>query len=208
MAEKKKKLGRGLAALLGEEDKSPNVAAVDGVGDRGQGAVAAAEPAAGGTPAPQTAPQGGERKLDVTKLHPGKYQPRTAFDEEALQNLANSIKEQGVLQPILVRPHPDKDGEFEIVAGERRWRAAQRAQLHEVPVLVRALADSDVLEVAIVENVQRQDLNALEEAEGYQRLIDDFGHSAEMVGQLVGKSRSHIANTLRLLKLPATPAHF
>ena len=140
--------------------------------------------------------------MPIEKLHPSRVQPRVRFDSEALSTLAASIREQGVIQPILVRNHDEKPGEFEIVAGERRWRAAQQAQLHEVPVVLRALSDSEALEVAIVENVQRQDLNAVEEGEGYQRLIKDFGHTQEEVARLIGKSRSHVANTLRLLGLP------
>jgi ParB family chromosome partitioning protein len=129
--------------------------------------------------------------------HPG--QPRRHFDEAALEELAQSIAQRGVLQPIVVRPHGTG---YQIVAGERRWRAAQRARLHEVPVIVRAFDDTETLEVALVENIQRQDLNAIEEAEAYHRLIEDFGHTQEALGKLVNKSRSHIANLLRLLELP------
>ena len=174
---KKRGLGRGLASLLGEEE----------------GAAQAQ--------ANQTSARA-DRQVPIEKLHPSRVQPRARFDPDALSALADSIREQGVIQPILVRNHDEKPGEFEIVAGERRWRAAQQAQLHEVPIVLRALSDSEALEVAIVENVQRQDLNAVEEGEGYQRLLTDFGHTQEDVARLIGKSRSHVANTLRLLGLP------
>ncbi len=147
-------------------------------------------------------PQSGVKTVPVEHLHPGRFQPRRRFDEEALDALAQSIAAQGVLQPLLVRPHPSRPGEFEILAGERRWRAAQRAQLHEVPVLLREVSDRDALEFALVENVQREDLNALEEADGYQRLMADFGYTQEILAQRVGKSRSHVANILRLTGLP------
>jgi len=150
---------------------------------------------------PRAAP-GGVRQVPVERLHPGRFQPRRRFDEESLEALAQSIAAQGVLQPLLVRPHPSIAGEFEILAGERRWRAAQRAQLHEVPVLLREVSDRDALEFALVENVQREDLNALEEAEGYQRLIAEFAYTQDALAQRVGKSRSHVANMLRLLGLP------
>ena len=150
---------------------------------------------------PREAP-GGIKSVPVERLHPGRFQPRRRFDEEALDALAQSIAAQGVLQPLLVRPHPSRAGEFEILAGERRWRAAQRAKLHEVPVLLREVSDRDALEFALVENVQREDLNALEEAEGYQRLIAEFGYTQDALAQRVGKSRSHVANMLRLLGLP------
>jgi ParB family transcriptional regulator, chromosome partitioning protein len=148
------------------------------------------------------APQAGARQVPVERLHPGRFQPRRRFDEEALDALAQSIAVQGVLQPLLVRPHPDRAGEFEILAGERRWRAAQRAKLHELPVLVRDVSDRDALEFALVENVQREDLNVLEEADGYHRLMADFGYTQEELSSRVGKSRSHVANILRLIGLP------
>ncbi len=146
--------------------------------------------------------EAGARQVPVERLHPGRFQPRRRFDEEALDALAQSIAAQGVLQPLLVRPHPDRAGEFEILAGERRWRAAQRAKLHELPVLVRDVSDRDALEFALVENVQREDLNVLEEADGYHRLMSDFGYTQEELAQRVGKSRSHVANILRLIGLP------
>jgi len=142
------------------------------------------------------------RSVAVELIHPGRYQPRRNFDPENMQALVDSIKAQGILQPLLVRKHPEQEGHFEIVAGERRWRAAQAAQLHEIPVVLRELGDREVLEIALVENVQRQDLNAVEEAEAYRRLLDDFAHTQEDLAKAVGKSRSHIANMLRLLALP------
>src|ERR1700710_863883 len=166
-------LGRGLSALIGDE-----AAAVKG------------EPVS----------RKDTRTLPVAFLQPGQYQPRKTFDEQPLADLAASIKEKGVLSPILVRPiGADR---YEIVAGERRWRAAQLAQLHDVPVVVRELADDQALEIAIIENVQRADLNALEEAAAYEELITKFGRTQEDVAREVGKSRSHVANTVRLLRLP------
>lgn len=164
-------LGRGLSALIGDDI----------------------------APAREATPKGA-RTLPVAFLKPGKFQPRKNFAEEALADLAASIREKGVLTPILVRPlGPDS---YEIVAGERRWRAAQMAQLHDVPVVVRDLADAEALEIAIIENVQRADLNPIEEAMAYEELMVRFGRTQEQVAQDVGKSRSHVANTLRLLKLP------
>jgi ParB family chromosome partitioning protein len=166
-------LGRGLSALIGDE-----AAAVKG------------EPVA----------KKDLRSLPVAFLQPGKFQPRMTFDEQPLQELAASIKEKGVLSPILVRPvGPDR---YEIVAGERRWRAAQLAKLHDVPVVVRELPDDQALELAIIENVQRADLNAVEEGAAYEELITKFNRTQEDVAREVGKSRSHVANTIRLLKLP------
>lgn len=142
------------------------------------------------------------RDVPIESLEPNRYQPRRHFDPEELENLTNSVREKGVLQPIVVRRKAEDPDHYEIVAGERRWRAAQAAQLHRVPVIVKDLTDSESLEIAIVENVQRQDLNAIEEAEGYKHLIDDFGHTQEELSKLVGKSRSHVANAMRLLGLP------
>jgi ParB family transcriptional regulator, chromosome partitioning protein len=170
--ERPRGLGRGLSALIGDE----------------------AAPTRGEVPAK------GSRTLPVAFLRPGKFQPRKIFADDALSDLAASVKEKGVLTPILVRPlGPDS---YEIVAGERRWRAAQMAKLHDVPVVVRDLADAETLEIAIIENVQRADLNALEEAAAYQELIEKFDRTQEQVAKDVGKSRSHIANTVRLLRLP------
>ena len=140
------------------------------------------------------------RTVPVAYLKPNRFQPRRAFKEDELRELANSIREKGILQPILVRSLA-KDS-FEIVAGERRWRAAQLAKLHDVPVIVREFSDTEALEIAIIENVQRADLNAIEEAGAYQELITRFHHTQEQLADIIGKSRSHIANTLRLLKLP------
>jgi len=165
-------LGRGLSALIGD-DVAPS---------RGDGKSA--------------------RTLPVAFLKPNPHQPRKRFAEGELEDLSNSIREKGVLQPILVRPVKDAADSFEIVAGERRWRAAQMAKLHDVPVVVRELSDSEALELAIVENVQRADLNAIEEAAAYHDLIDRFQYTQEKLAQTVGKSRSHVANTLRLLRLP------
>jgi len=166
-------LGRGLSALIGDE-----AAAVKG------------EPVA----------KKDLRSLPVAFLQPGRYQPRKTFDEQPLTDLAASIREKGVLSPILVRPiGPDR---YEIVAGERRWRAAQIAKLHDVPVVVRELADDQALEIAIIENVQRTDLNVIEEGAAYEELITRFGRTQEDVAREVGKSRPHVANTIRLLRLP------
>ena len=139
--------------------------------------------------------------LGVEVLEPSPFQPRRGMDETALDELAASITQRGILQPLLVRPHPAKDGLYQIIAGERRWRAAQKAQLHEVPVLVRTLSDSDAMAAGLVENLQRQDLNPVEEAMGYQRLIKEFKMTQETLADAVGKSRAHIGNSLRLLSL-------
>ncbi|HET9335317.1 MAG TPA: ParB/RepB/Spo0J family partition protein [Sphingomicrobium sp.] len=165
-------LGRGLGALLGE-----------------------APPPASST----SSSAGGVRSIDIARIRPNPAQPRQVFDEGALAELASSIAERGVLQPILVRPVDDG---YELVAGERRWRAAQRAQLHEIPAIIREFDEESRAEVALIENIQRENLNAIEEAEAYRRLISGYGHSQEVVGKLVGKSRSHVANLLRLLELP------
>ncbi len=141
-------------------------------------------------------------KIPIADLQRNKYQPRTIFDEEKLIELSSSIKENGVIQPIAVRPNKYEPGKYEIVAGERRWLAAQKAGLNKVPVVVLDIDDQTSLEVAIVENVQRQDLNAIEEAKGYQKLIKEFGYDHEKISKFMSKSRSHISNTLRLLTLP------
>jgi ParB family transcriptional regulator, chromosome partitioning protein len=167
-----KRLGRGLAALLGE-------AAV-----------------------PQTTTAPGVLHLSIDVLEPSPFQPRQDMDETALQELADSIAQRGILQPLLVRPNPASPDHYQIIAGERRWRAAQRVSLHEVPVLVRPLSDSDAMAAGLVENLQRQNLNAIEEAEGYKRLLEEFGISQDKLGEAVGKSRAHIGNIIRLLKLP------
>ena len=143
-------------------------------------------------------------KLSISDLVSNKFQPRKVFDEDSLQNLTNSIKERGIIQPIIVRKSSDDKSKYEIIAGERRWLAAQKAGLHQVPVVITEVDDLKSLEFAIVENVQRNDLNAIEEARGYQRLIGEFSYDQEKVAQFIGKSRSHIANFLRLLSLPET----
>ncbi len=181
---KKKGLGRGLSHLFGE-------------------AEAAYRPAGAESAAAAPAQAGGGKTLPVEYLRPGKFQPRRHFDAAALDELAGSIRQHGLLQPILVRAIAGETDAYEIIAGERRWRAAQLAKLHDVPVIVQSLTDTQALEIALVENLQRQDLTALEEAEGYQRLIEEFNHSHAELGELVGKSRSHVANMLRLLALPA-----
>src|ERR1700761_1738953 len=181
---KKKGLGRGLSHLFGEAEASYRVSTQE---------------APAQTQAPATA---GGSTLPVAFLRPGKFQPRRHFDDTLLDELASSIRQHGLLQPILVRPLAGETDAYEIIAGERRWRAAQRASLHDVPVIVQTLTDTQALEIALVENLQRQDLSALEEAEGYKRLMDEFGHSHAELGDLVGKSRSHVANMLRLLALP------
>ena len=143
-----------------------------------------------------------ETKIDIGRISPNPEQPRRTFTDSSLDELAASIREKGVIQPLIVRKSPRDPDRYEIVAGERRWRAAQRAQLHEVPAIVRDLDDAEVLEIAIVENIQRADLNAMEEATGYRQLMERFGHTQEALARALGKSRSHVANVLRLLALP------
>ncbi len=175
---KNRGLGRGLSALMADVTPDP---------------VVASQP---------TEPRKADQMMPIEKLHPNPEQPRRRFTPEQLDDLSASIKEKGVIQPLIVRPDPSGDGTFEIVAGERRWRASQMAQLHEVPVIVRNYSDTETLEVAIIENIQRADLNAIEEAAGYRDLMSRFGHTQEKVSEALGKSRSHIANLLRLLNLP------
>ncbi|AUG54653.1 ParB/RepB/Spo0J family partition protein [Thalassospira marina] len=186
---KKRGLGRGLSALLGEEDDEVGAAVSGGNSVSGE----AAHPGPGGT----------TQLVAISDLAPSPFQPRSNFDDEAIDDLAASIRQKGIIQPILVRASSTGETVFEIIAGERRWRAAQRAQLHEVPVLVREFDDRETAEIALIENLQRQDLSALEEAEGYNRLMAEFSHTQEALGQALGKSRSHIANSLRLLSLPS-----
>ncbi len=150
----------------------------------------------------QTETSNQETKISIAKLKPSPSQPRRLFDKNSINELAESIKSKGLVQPILVRPSPKESGSYEIIAGERRWRAAQIAQLHEVPAVVRQLDDVEALEIAIIENVQRSDLSPIEEATGYKRLIENHGHTQEVLSEIVGKSRSHIANIIRLLGLP------
>ena len=145
--------------------------------------------------------RGGVREIEIARIHPNPDQPRVQFDEDALDELAQSIRERGVLQPILLRPQGE---DFQIIAGERRWRAAQRAQLHAIPAIVREIDESTTAELALIENIPRQDLNPLEEAEGYRQLIQRHGHTQDDVSRIVHKSRSHVTNLLRLLNLPAS----
>jgi len=168
----KKGLGRGLSALFGDIEKKSESDQIQ------------------------------KNKIPIADLQRNKYQPRTIFDQEKLAELSSSIKQNGVIQPIAVRPNKYEPGKFEIVAGERRWLAAQKAGLNEVPVIVLDIDDQKSLEIAIVENVQRQDLSVIEEAKGYQRLVKDFGYDHEKISKFMSKSRSHISNTLRLLALP------
>ena len=192
MADKKRGLGRGLSALIGDVDVGLSADAKAHTKDKSKKTS---------TPSSEESSSQGLRNLGVEKLVPGKFQPRREFDKEALKELANSIREKGILQPILARPNPDGGAKspYEIVAGERRWRAAQIAQLHDVPVIVRDMTDNEALQIGIIENVQRSDLNPIEEAEGFQRLIDEFSYTQEVLAKTLGKSRSHIANTLRLV---------
>ena len=176
-------LGRGLEALFGEvrteyKNTEAGVASVDGVATLGP------------------------RTISIAKLIPNPLQPRKQFDDSGLNELAASIKKQGILQPLIVRPHPIDEGTYEIIAGERRWRAAQRAQVHEVPVIVQDLDDSEAFAVALIENIQRDQLSPMEEAAAYARLVADFKQTQEQIAQAVGKSRPHISNTMRLLDLP------
>ena len=170
-------LGRGLSALMADvNEASPS-----------REESSAAQP---------------DMMVPVEKVHPNPNQPRRHFDADSLADLSRSIGEKGIIQPLIVRRNPNRDGEFEIVAGERRWRAAQMAKLHEIPVILRDFNDTEVLEVAIIENIQRADLNPVEEATGYSQLMTKFGHTQEKLADVLGKSRSHIANAVRLLNLP------
>ena len=171
-------LGRGLSALMADVEAVPTRATAE------------------------QAPGKPETYVDIALVAPNPDQPRRTFAEETLNELASSIREKGIIQPLILRRNPRDPEGYEIVAGERRWRAAQRAQLHQVPAIVRDLDDTEVLEIAIIENIQRADLNAVEEASGYRQLMDRFGHTQEQLAEALGKSRSHIANFLRLLTLP------
>jgi len=171
------RLGRGLAALIGDMDKP--------VGEQARPVIA-----------------DGKAPIELVIANPNN--PRRRFNDEELAELAQSIGEHGIVQPVVVRPSPNVENHYEIIAGERRWRAAQKAGLTEIPVLIRQVDDKAALELAIIENVQRADLNAMEEAQGYQQLMDEHGYTQADLGQVIGKSRSHVANTLRLLKLPAS----
>ena len=173
---KNRGLGRGLSALMADVGQEPTAA--------------------------PTTPARPDLYVPVEKVFPNPDQPRRSFTPDQLEDLAASIKAKGIIQPLIVRARPSGAGEYEIVAGERRWRAAQMAQLHEVPVLVREFTDTEVLEVAIIENIQRADLNPVEEAMGYRQLMDKFGHTQEKLAEELGKSRSYLANLMRLLQLP------
>lgn len=182
----KSRLGRGLDALFAEEEiYVPNTAL-----DQEEASAPSNE-------------NMGVALMPVEFIRPGAFQPRSHFNEDALNDLASSIKEHGILQPLLVRPIVDEVDQFEIIAGERRWRAAQKAQLHEVPVIIQNFADEAALEIGLIENLQREDLNSIEEAMGYARLMDQFDYTQEKLSTKVGKSRSYIGNILRLLKLPS-----
>ena len=181
-AAKARGLGRGLSSLLGDA----GIAATTGA-----------------APAPSAAPaQTGLTELPIEWINSGPWQPRRRFDTASLSDLADSIRSKGLVQPILVRPRAGASNRYELIAGERRWRAAQMAQLHTVPAIIRTLEDEEAYELALIENVQRADLSAVEEAEGYRQLIDSFGYTQEQLSEIIGKSRSHIANLLRLLSLP------
>jgi len=178
-------LGRGLSALFGDSD----------IAYQPKASPAAVAPPAGGK-------AGSPQMLPIEWIQPSAYQPRRRFDEEAIKGLADSIRERGIVQPLMVRPAARQNNVYEIIAGERRWRAAQQAGLHEVPVIIKSFSDREAMEVALIENVQREDLSPLEEAEGYRRLMEEFNHSQDGLAKVVGKSRPHITNMLRLLTLP------
>lgn len=181
---KQRGLGRGLSALIGDTTIASSEAT------QGQPAQASAS---------QAGPARGPTHLNIAQLRPGQFQPRRIFHEEELESLSNSLKKKGILQPLLVRPVSDG---YEIIAGERRWRAAQKAGLHDVPVVIEDLTDQEALEIGIIENVQRTDLNPIEEAEALSRLMNEFSYTQEKLAAAIGKSRSHIANMLRLVNLP------
>tara|TARA_R110000868_G_scaffold7354_19_gene40112 strand:- start:9484 stop:10617 length:1134 start_codon:yes stop_codon:yes gene_type:complete len=218
-----RQLGRGLEALFGED--RTNIAAAEAAVEAGATPAPADAPDSGPAPpsdTPAAAPAAvvaeavdaaaeaaaakgnavGFRMVAIARLIPNPMQPRRHFDDEALKDLTRSIREQGILQPLIVRPTRSEPGNFEIVAGERRWRASQRAQIHEVPVIIRDFTDAEALAVALIENIQRDELSPIEEAEAYARLAHDFGKTQEQVAEVVGKSRSHVANMTRLLDLP------
>lgn len=187
-----KHLGRGLSSLLGEVPVTPNRTA-------GQDKTAQPDMAS-----QTTASQKGQvRSLPIEWINPGPWQPRQQFDKEALAELATSIQQRGLIQPVLVRENPQKPGRYELIAGERRWRAAQLAKLHEIPAIISDLSDTEAAELSLIENIQRQDLSVIEEADGYQRLMDSHNYTQDALSAIMGKSRSHIANLLRLRHLPA-----
>ncbi|MBH1942845.1 ParB/RepB/Spo0J family partition protein [Erythrobacter sp. YJ-T3-07] len=190
----KRKLGRGLGALLGETQREESVAPSEG----GTALSSAAGQGEGGMGAPRS----GLASIPVARIEPLPGQPRQIFDDDALDDLARSIAQRGVIQPIIVRPL-ERKGRYQLVAGERRWRAAQRAKLHEIPAIIRDLDQREVMAIALIENIQREDLNPIEEARAYQHLADEEGMSQAEIAELVDKSRSHVANHQRLLALPA-----
>ncbi len=186
MADKKGKnrgLGRGLSALMADVNQDM-------------------------APKSEQPPRRADTRVPVEQIRPNPDQPRRAFNDDALKELASSIAEKGVIQPLIVRNHPDGDGTYEIVAGERRWRASQIAKVHDVPIVIRQYTDTEVLEVAIIENIQRADLNPIDEGAGYRQLMQKFGHTQEQLSTVLGKSRSHIANAMRLLSLPDSVTKF
>lgn len=185
---KRRGLGRGLNALFGDEENFSS----DQNEEAEVGGAGTDSASAGGSAS-------GRKMIDISQLKPGQFQPRHQFNQSTLQELADSIRQHGLLQPILVRPRAD--GQYEIVAGERRWRAAQLAQIHEVPVVIRELNDDATLEIALIENLQREDLNAIDEGRALKQLADEFGYSNEEVAEKVGKSRSYVANMIRLMDL-------
>ena len=180
-------LGRGLSSLLGDA----GVAAAAGI------STPQPEP---GTTAPANV--NGLRDIPVEWINTGPWQPRRVFDKDALADLANSIRQKGIVQPVLVRPNPNRETRFELIAGERRWRAAQLAKVHTIPAVVRDFSDNEAYEIALIENIQRADLTVIEEAHGYQKLLDHHQYTQEQLAEIIGKSRSHVANLLRLLSLP------
>ena len=198
MNDKKRGLGRGLSALIGESAAQP-------VNPQSKGVAPSVPQETVVSPEPKVAlssSDNGLTYLGIDQLRAGQYQPRKNFNPDELAALTQSLEKSGVLQPLLVRPIEGEDGQYEIIAGERRWRAAQNAKLHQVPVIVQKINDVTALELGIIENVQRADLNPIEEAEGYQRLIDEFAYTQAELAETIGKSRSHIANLLRLTAAP------
>ena len=210
---KQRGLGRVLTALIGDMPTEPNSASSEPVGKSDQNSTQAratqSKPSAAKSTksrATDSQPEKieGYRLLGVDLLRPGQFQPRQNFDDEDIDILSKSLKEKGVLQPLLVRAISGEPGQYEIIAGERRWRAAQKAGLHQVPVIIDEIEDRAALEIGIIENVQRTDLNPIEEAEAFQRLMDEFSYTQENLSKVIGKSRSHIANILRLTGLPTS----
>lgn len=184
-ADKRQPLGRGLNALFGDDEAVPYGATIANANSDASVQVSR-----------------GVTRLPLSVMAPGPFQPRKVFSEDAIEELAASLKQHGMVQPIVVRPKPDAEGQYEIIAGERRWRAAQRVPMHEVPVVIQDIDNKTALEIALIENLQRADLNPLEEAQAFQRLIDEYNYKHDQLATVLGKSRSHISNMLRLLQLP------